>query len=570
MGNLGNKEIVLCACDDGDVLAYYTERVSYAANLTKPLPPNHTQRELYPFFHENVGISAWGLAIHQKSRLIAVSSNFHEVQVFVFALSGEVERKHDSWAQIHGDQSGSPHVEFPEFPKSHVGKGICRAENFRLKLHLTDIGDNIPSISFASDKDGDAMTVVASDIRGALWFLSIWTDAWKRLPTVLPSANAQRQPMGWGVLVLPPEFFKPAKNMFEAYGCPEIVAHRTGALDVSPTITTIHDNIIWHRFSANPEFEFQMVQAAGDDSDDEEFTDEESADDDESDTDLGDESVDELDGNWHLPAEVTLPDTANGDRSSPTSHTSGDHHSSESTASEENEEEMSRRIRATILSNGNDNPLLEYFRSMPLNSYLNYPKSLCSVKTSTGKTRTEETTNRSVDHLVPDGSLILHANRHDVTLIPTEPLHQAYTHCTRLLRQDIPHGTWFPHGIANYNRLNMLLAIPELSLVLVASQVGRVALLTVTRAVYASPATAWGSPAMRVDAILPFASQDTIEGFRPSTGLLGMAVSPMPRLEGGKGRRLGRWRLLLHYYDHTILSYVISNEKGLRVEGIPG
>ena|SRR6187402_10462 len=37
------------------------------------------------FFHENVGSSAWGLGIHQASRLIAVGSNLREVTVFSHA-----------------------------------------------------------------------------------------------------------------------------------------------------------------------------------------------------------------------------------------------------------------------------------------------------------------------------------------------------------------------------------------------------------------------------------------------------------------------------------------------------
>lgn len=39
------------------------------------------------FFHENVGISAWGLAVHQYSRLIAVGTNNSNVHVFQPALA---------------------------------------------------------------------------------------------------------------------------------------------------------------------------------------------------------------------------------------------------------------------------------------------------------------------------------------------------------------------------------------------------------------------------------------------------------------------------------------------------
>jgi hypothetical protein len=43
--------------------------------------------DLGRFFHENVGMTAWGLALHEESRLIAVSSNRREVTVFVPAVT---------------------------------------------------------------------------------------------------------------------------------------------------------------------------------------------------------------------------------------------------------------------------------------------------------------------------------------------------------------------------------------------------------------------------------------------------------------------------------------------------
>ncbi|KAJ4290697.1 hypothetical protein N0V88_006445 [Collariella sp. IMI 366227] len=88
VGNLGDLEIVLFAYDDGDVAAYYTHAIvrwiktkgghvrSPSGLHTRPL--GHPK----PMFHENVGSSAWGLAVHEKSRLIAISSNLHQVTVF--------------------------------------------------------------------------------------------------------------------------------------------------------------------------------------------------------------------------------------------------------------------------------------------------------------------------------------------------------------------------------------------------------------------------------------------------------------------------------------------------------
>jgi hypothetical protein len=62
---------------------------------------------------------------------------------------------------------------------------VRRDENFRLKLNLPrGIGHNIPSISFSSDENGEAETIVAKDIKGALWLLCLWVAEWKRIPTI--------------------------------------------------------------------------------------------------------------------------------------------------------------------------------------------------------------------------------------------------------------------------------------------------------------------------------------------------------------------------------------------------
>jgi hypothetical protein len=93
IGNLGTHEVLLLGCDDGDVLAYYTHSISFAV-LSKH---QSTQALIKPFFHENVGLSVWGLALHEKSRLLAASSNLKEVTVFVFACSNhdDVQLKTD-------------------------------------------------------------------------------------------------------------------------------------------------------------------------------------------------------------------------------------------------------------------------------------------------------------------------------------------------------------------------------------------------------------------------------------------------------------------------------------------
>lgn len=88
VGDLGAEEIVLLAFDDGDVIAYYTKSIEDALVQREREEGSRTMKPVEPFFHENVGKSAWGLAIHKKSRLIAVGTNNHNVAVFIFALAG--------------------------------------------------------------------------------------------------------------------------------------------------------------------------------------------------------------------------------------------------------------------------------------------------------------------------------------------------------------------------------------------------------------------------------------------------------------------------------------------------
>jgi hypothetical protein len=63
VGDFGALEAVVVCCDDGDVVGFYTHSIQAALKASP-----EKQSKVRPFFHENVGISAWGLAIHAKSR----------------------------------------------------------------------------------------------------------------------------------------------------------------------------------------------------------------------------------------------------------------------------------------------------------------------------------------------------------------------------------------------------------------------------------------------------------------------------------------------------------------------
>lgn len=172
VGDLGNLEILLLSFDDGDVVAYYTHLIVQAIEQRRSLRGRKAGRLLPgPFFHENVGASAWGLAIHTHSRLVAASSNRHDVTVFAFALESK-EKQTDEQAQAS--------------PELWSGQGVLglemhfrsRTRTWRIVLSTGHDGrnspHNIPSIAFCDDDRGNADKVAAVDINGNTWLLDIW------------------------------------------------------------------------------------------------------------------------------------------------------------------------------------------------------------------------------------------------------------------------------------------------------------------------------------------------------------------------------------------------------------
>ncbi len=87
---LGQDEILLVTCDDGDVIGYRVEHIQDALLRRRttgkcPLEPVH-EDEIKVFLRRNVGASAWGLAVHREARMIAISANTHQITIIAYAL----------------------------------------------------------------------------------------------------------------------------------------------------------------------------------------------------------------------------------------------------------------------------------------------------------------------------------------------------------------------------------------------------------------------------------------------------------------------------------------------------
>lgn len=267
VGELGDQEVLVVSRDNGDVVAWYTATITQhilknqstskdrmdptkghgtrANDLARRPNPRH-------FFAENVGISAWGLAVHNKSRLIAVSSNGHEVTVFAFALNGEREAasgaptgsvndvpgdidkreasngdKDIGSTQFQCEEEDRATVQVPQArPKVPVHR-VGRANSRRIKAErLANVGEseatvekaaerigmlqqrfqarqrtwrivlsfgveasNIPSIAICDDSDGYGSRIAAIDINGYLYVADIWQIG--RKPIRIPPHNVQ-------------------------------------------------------------------------------------------------------------------------------------------------------------------------------------------------------------------------------------------------------------------------------------------------------------------------------------------------------------------------------------------
>ena len=158
VGFLGDVEILLLCFENGDVEAYYTREIAACITHHPQSSGSVSRPPPRPFFVANVGDSAWGLAIHSKSRLIAVSSNRPEVTVFAFALIR---------APPPGKFLKAPHTPFE-------AAVLARKRNWRIVLPVKRNGHNIPNIDFVSSPNGHAQKISAVDIHGNLWLLDIW------------------------------------------------------------------------------------------------------------------------------------------------------------------------------------------------------------------------------------------------------------------------------------------------------------------------------------------------------------------------------------------------------------
>jgi hypothetical protein len=173
VAELGIQEVLVAACDDGDVIAYSVWSIHNAIreNYEREGLGLPELTELKAMLLTNVGTSAWGLAVHKEARLIAVSSNHHQISVFAFSLhqenaSDDLLDEDVPLADILEDVFWKREDQEPCSPHD-------RSQNVEIVLegHM----NNIPNIAFCNaDMDPLGTFLASIDISGSTFIWNVW------------------------------------------------------------------------------------------------------------------------------------------------------------------------------------------------------------------------------------------------------------------------------------------------------------------------------------------------------------------------------------------------------------
>ncbi|OGM50181.1 hypothetical protein ABOM_001175 [Aspergillus bombycis] len=233
--DLGRDEVLLLVTDSGNVCGYRVEAIFSALKRAAERKENRPfdGSQVIPFFVEYVEASAWGLAIHKFSRLIAVTANTGLVTVFAFALVNPASGKGNDTGQVLGEEE-----EFPDYGQTWLEiksdeqfkqlRQLMPAKHRKQNIRLTYTGHftNIPSVSFLNcDLDPNGTWMVSTDIENQVFVWKTWEgpgpfnvyhfgDASFRYPETF---NHDKE-RGWSVIALDPRTFHLLKSTKDACG----------------------------------------------------------------------------------------------------------------------------------------------------------------------------------------------------------------------------------------------------------------------------------------------------------------------------------------------------------------
>ncbi|RPB25392.1 hypothetical protein L211DRAFT_848235 [Terfezia boudieri ATCC MYA-4762] len=495
IGDLGVEEVLVSAHDDGDVCVWYTRDLTRIA------------------LRRNVGISAWGVALHKGKRLLAVSANSHLIHVFHLGI-GDKEHKAERarrTASNDMEMGGNGTInERPDEPQWSTNP---------VKI-LEGHGHNIPSISFLDDASGNWLVGTSIDGMVIVWDIE---KEEKAKETKLSNSDRRR---GWSVLFLQLECFLPTRNEFEGLGRDVIRKTKTeGAYDISPFVSSGDSD--WGTGSEDDESDDGAETEDYDDEDEDDFVDsiepdypiyeasEVESSLDQSMDEAGDDDEDswvDNDSMWEASRGLQNRDSRDWTQNNADAMTA------------------LALVRSTVEPTESEPRFNRPGRNPPIVTQHSEFQSL--------------PTPPSPQATVPQ-ALIFSTSEDNIRLLDVPNLKDFSKTSLKnvVICQHALHS--FPalfsryQYLGNINRLNMVCHIPELSMVVTANQQGKAAVFRLTQD--------GDGYMMRLDEILPRERNDGIKRVNPITqdepvvqpcaALLGIAVGPIQGREFGRSRR---------------------------------
>lgn len=569
---LGKDEVIANVRDDGDVEIFLVRHVIHAIstrttsghNVEIPVADN-----VKPIFQRNVGISAWGLAIHTQARILAVSSNRHEVTIFRFGLVDELEAPKGSrrkamlsgqlgeWEDEHGDDN----------PESR------RERNADVTRQVLNGEANIPHIAFCNTGDDpDGRWLLTTDISGVCRAIDLHkfalVQAFRFGPSFgLPLAGGSydRINAGWGIMFLDTRSFVAQDSIQEALGLgddelPPDTKNDPRVWDLSKTLRHLPDvsNAFREpRLMKGPMTPVREVSQSttGPSSGASSPLNTQTAVTSNLTAVLAsvleqaaqEESADEEDAGVPLDPGV-IPDHSDPDPNPDTG---------------ESPSEDQELVDVEMWSDdeGSDGEGTE--DSISQTAYYGGQRICGNVPQFV----------RGTDLCEDLPCPVLHASIRNVYLLQpsmqrlrqNDPFMPPLFGMAAPLKQSIQAEY---SALNSFDRLNMHAHIPTLGVVVLASQKGRAVIMSLARISQNIELPADIDPqlglktnfTLRAECVLPFESQERA-GQRPFTPLHGIAVGPIQGTESSSDH-LKRWKLMMMFQDHSILSYEIRRTKG--------
>lgn len=589
IADLGDQEILVCACDDGDVYAYYTSTLSKAIQRRQQSDCEETNdiNEIGPFLLVNLGSSAWGIAVHKEARLIAVSTNLHVVNVLAFALLHSTKETagsrnssparsdrsentlQSSERSTASDGTSTQRQEhgwpvFASYGESRMLEQAMKRRDQDMRIQLLAHDHNIPAVAFCnSEEDQTGRHLASTDIIG----LTIIWDIHKgiRLRAIYPVNDM----MGWSLQWLDPRAFfhtapDEALKPYDVY----YTGHAINLMNTTAPRTIVEQQTksahAWRWGGGHdPEGIYSaIISDTGDNSD------------------FSEESEEADNGGSRSFSHASLGSPGLDLWGTPVLNTAALHTNEIAAAGARTTATSVSTIHLntshTTLPRPRDRRQASSISRQPPDRH-----AICSIRPN--YTWPPDCPSPSEVWIpphppatpLPTYPIMLFTER-NIALFPS-PLFEDTPPARPMVFTSDPLEQTVPPIIMRANerhsKFNMTLQIPELGIVVAGSPSGRVCLMTLHQVwpnPFADDAKGKAQPVFlhRVDVVLPTKGQEA-RNERPTEVLVGIASGPVFDASyedccvSNGVFRPRRWKLLLLYMDETVLSYEIWRDRPL-------